>query len=456
MKAACPDDLIRPASFQPAVVTGRWGLLNLLDRARMLLTNLATAAPTHVQTYNVLCPEGHRLRGERTEGYQALRCPTCGEGVFSLPRSCLPDPTPPSTSARTRRAAEIAPEAVEEGPVRLTDPLPSQEIPDLEPEGEIEWMDEEGAAAADDSPPAEPPGPRPEPAPAPRPRGNAPRRSDSPVSKPAPRREAAATLTTEPAPPPVIERFSAWVRRRRNPLIFLGVFLIVAGTIGLRSWRSHRQELPRIAETALEQGLPALDEGRFDTAHQLLSAGARAVEALGGAVEGADAIRQGAREAAIYASRLSEPLEAILAEAGSQQEPAEWPSRFATVYKGRSIILRATVTAVPDADGKGGYDIDYRVFQAGEGIKPDRFGRIDLTGFKLFEEAKPKVGDEVTFGARLDSFALDTGGGLPADTRSDQWLVGLEPGSGVFMRHPKALQALGWPDPEAPEEEPQP
>jgi hypothetical protein len=236
-------------------------------------------------------------------------------------------------------------------------------------------------------------------------------------------------------------------------LIFFGVVLIVAATIGLRSWRSHRQELPQIAKTALEQGLPALDDGRFDTAHQLLSAGARAVEALGGAVDGADKIRQGAREAAIYASRVSQPLEAILAEAGSQQDPAEWPSRFATLYKGHSVIIRAVVTAVPDADGKGGYDLDYRIFQAGEGIKPERFGRIDLRGLKLFEEEKPKVGDEVTFGARLASFTLDTGGGGQSETRLDQWLVGLDPDSGVFLRHPKALQALGWPDPEVPTED---
>jgi hypothetical protein len=236
-------------------------------------------------------------------------------------------------------------------------------------------------------------------------------------------------------------------------LIFLGVVLIVVATIGLRSWRSHRQELPQIAKTALEQGLPALDEGRFDTAHQLLSAGARAVDALGGAVEGADKIRQGAREAAIYASRVPEPLEAILAEAGRQEDPAAWPSRFATHYKGRSVILRAVVTAVPDADGKGGFDLDYRIFQSGEGIRPERIGRIDLTGLKLFEEEKPKLGEEVTFGARLASFALDTSGGVQGEPRFDQWLVGLEPESGVFLRHPKALQALGWPDPEVPTED---
>ena len=64
-------------------------------------------------------------------------------------------------------------------------------------------------------------------------------------------------------------------------------------------------------------------------------------------------------------------------------------------------------------------------------------GRIDLTGFRHFELTKPKVGDQVTFGARLASFTRDIGRG--------EWLVGLVPDSGVSITHRRALEALGWP-----------
>ena len=59
---------------------------------------------------------------------------------------------------------------------------------------------------------------------------------------------------------------------------------------------------------------------------------------------------------------------------------------------------------------------------------------IDLTGFQLFELARPRKGDRVTFGARLASFQFDATNNL--------WLVGLEPKSGVFIIHTKALDAL--------------
>src|SRR4051812_9629840 len=82
--------------------TERRTLLNLRDRARTLLQGLTTSPPPTVQYYDVVCPEGHRLRGQRTAGYQALRCPTCGEGIFVLPRSPLPEPPLPSSDRRSR------------------------------------------------------------------------------------------------------------------------------------------------------------------------------------------------------------------------------------------------------------------------------------------------------------------------------------------------------------------
>lgn len=436
--------------------------MNLLKRTRRLLQGLSSAAPAKAQYYSVTCPEGHRLRGERTEGYQALRCPTCGEGIFVLPRSPLPEPVSKETPREPRKVSAPLASEREDAPVAFSDPvvvLPSGN--DLDVDGEIEWVDEgleeSSTGGAGEGRDQRPPEARPKPS-----AKSGKSRKDVPVpdrdERPAdkaptrPRGAAPAATPRKPVPEravPVIvqtprERLVRWAIRRRHPLIFLAVGLLVVGTVGYRLWRSRFQELPRIAELGRVEGLVALDSGKFDSAEQLLSEANRAVESLGGAVEGAVEIRQGAKEAAIITSLVPDSLESILANASA--DPKEWASRFGTLYKGRTIICDVHITAVPDASGAGGYEIDYRIFPATEGSK--RVGRISLSGFKLLEDPPRKLGDRVVFGARLASFALET--------ESNEWVVGLEPESGVFMTHTKALQALGWPsvDELAPEDQP--
>ena len=425
--------------------------MNLLERARDLLQGLAAPAPAQVQSYSVLCPEGHRLRGERTEGYQALRCPTCGEGIFILPKSPLPEPAAPAPSARPRGVVVAEPVLVEEGPVDLSEPPPAPGPADSEADVEIEWEDETEEGRAPKPSPLEKPKPasarKPAPATSRRP---SIRRESAGRTGPAARRAAGANVASETSTPADSRAHPRdWARRHRNTLIVLAVALLVAGTIGFRGWRANHQELPQIAALGRTQGLAALDEGNFDKAHQLLSPARRAVDSLNGAVEGAEEIRHGAEEAAILTSLVPDRLEAILAEAGGYSDPAGWPARFATFYRHRSIVVTATVIAAPDSERHGHYDLDYRIFQdGGDGSRPrptSRVGRIDLTAFRLLELAKTKVGDQVLFGARLDSFALDLDGG--------EWIVRLEPDSGVFMAHPRALQAIGWPSGAEPSEE---
>src|SRR4051794_10419731 len=114
------------------------------------------------QTYSVSCPEGHRLTGLRTEGYQALRCPTCGEGVFVLPRSPLPEPSAPSTGSASSARGRPSPvmTAVDDDPVALRDPslMPSGvAVEGEEADGEIEWVDE--SRGPETAPPTYAPGP---------------------------------------------------------------------------------------------------------------------------------------------------------------------------------------------------------------------------------------------------------------------------------------------------------
>jgi hypothetical protein len=211
--------------------------------------------------------------------------------------------------------------------------------------------------------------------------------------------------------------------------------LLIAATVGFRQWRQHRQDLPRIAALGRVDGLEALDQGEFDKAYQLLSRARHAVDALGGAVEGAAEIRQGAAEAEIFVSLVSDRLETILDAAG-RADPKEWPSQFSRLYKGRSIIIDAHIVATSETSGQTRYELDYQVLPDGEG-KPLRVARIDTTGFQLFALAAPKVGDQVTFGARLAAFTYDD--------QAQEWRLLLEPRSGVYLTHPRALEALGWP-----------
>src|SRR5207253_3557871 len=78
--------------------------LNILGRARKMWRGWSPPEQAKPQYYSVACPEGHLLRGMRTEGYQALRCPECGQGIFVLPRSPLPDPPAPPAEHSRRRA----------------------------------------------------------------------------------------------------------------------------------------------------------------------------------------------------------------------------------------------------------------------------------------------------------------------------------------------------------------
>jgi DNA-directed RNA polymerase subunit RPC12/RpoP len=443
--------------------------LGLLDRAKKMLQGRSSPVPARSQYYRVACGEGHVLHGQRTEGYQALRCPNCGDGIFVLPRSPLPDPVAPAsagTKARSTKAVAAGDELV------LTDPPPQSEIAQAraelssqdaaEGEANIEWVDEGAEVvppvatsyspevsipSAPNEPKVRPVRPHRPSAPnepnSPTPRRNGPSAPNEPNAR-APRRNepnsVPAGMVRVDEPPSLKE----WAWERRNPLIFLGVGLIVVATVAIRFRQKRLDELPRVAEIGRVEGLTQLDLGEFLVAKKLLGDAAAAVDALGGQVEGADAIRQGAREAAIFADRVDEELEEIVQKRAKYPD-ADWPSHFSAIYKGQSILVEAQVVDVPDPSRPGSdYEIDYQILW-GRTSTPTVKGRIDLTGFRLFEQAKPKVGDNVIFGARLASIELDT--------KRGEFMVGLAPDSGVFITHDRALARLEWYSSEATEED---
>lgn len=413
--------------------------MGLFGRAKNLIRGLATSPEAAVQYYNVVCPLGHRVRGQRTEGYQALRCPACGEGVFVLPASPLPDPGPRVASPASRRASEAsaAPRGVVEGPVELEEAVEATvDVSDraAAPEVEISWEDEVDAPA--------PAGPSP-----PKPRPNRPHR-DRPDRGPADPAEARPEMRRARPQRPVVE-VEGRPRRRagRNPLWIFGlVALVVVATVGLRAWRNVRQGYPQVAELGRVEGIPALEAGDFDRAHQLLAPAKQAVDALGGQVEDADRIRQAADEAALYVNLASQGLEDMLDEAARAETPKEWAGRFSDRYKGRGVVFDTKIQATP-TDPAGRYKVEYVVlpaedagsFRAG-GARPERSAEVDLRGFELFDLAGPKAGDHVVFGARLAA--------LEYDSEARGWVVRLEPKSGLFVQFHKALDALGWPEPD--------
>jgi len=454
--------------------------LKFLGRAKKFFQDLGSEPESKVQLYNVACAMGHRVRGERTEGYQALRCPVCGEGVFVLPRSPLPEPVAPARPSFRPKPANAGEVWVDDGPVELSDPAVVAadliESPLMAADAEIIWDDapaqapdrrsaapaplqaqsktdenerpERGSAGADPStatrePDLDPSG---------RPRAR--RKHTGPSARSAGARTARSDdssvadhgrNTRTPKPAAAVSAALPEPRKsRRYTLVFWVVPVLVVATIAIQYSKQKRQEYPGIAEKGRTEGIPALEAGKFDKAYQLLSAARSAVDSLGDDVEGADDIRTAADEAAIFNDLSTRTLEEMLEEAG-RTHPDIWETRFRDLYKNRSIIVDSWITAAPEP-GKGAFDVSYKVFPSGGAsqfgdsqniVPPERIGLIDLTDFELLELSPPHLDDRVTFGARLASFQYDSA--------REKWVIRLEPKSGVFIKHTKALEVLGWP-----------
>jgi hypothetical protein len=402
-----------------------------------MFQGIGPAEPEQPQYYQVACPEGHILRGTRTEGYQALRCPTCGEGIFILPRSPLPEPPRGVDAATRRRGSREAEPEVEAGPIPLVDP-PPQALP-VNPDIEIEWEEEVAAPAAQPSPShPDADGEREPVATSSRPAAVRPAtvRKAQPAKQPTRRPPEVAKPVVEPIVPAGASA-RRWTYRNRHVLALAGVALLIAGTYGVRQMRARWQDLPQLAKASREEGMAALEKGEFDVAKLKLSEAAGALERLRD--EEAGRVRQQAEESAILADLASASLEEIVEEVATRPDGR---SKFDSLHRGRSIVVDARIAALPR--GSDGMELDYKIL-AGAGGRPRR-GRLDLNGFRLFEGSSKRVGDPVLFGARLAAVSLGEDGA---------WLVSLEPDSGVLISTPEGLKALlllGWPPPDQPEE----
>ncbi len=417
--------------------------------------------------YEVVCPDGHTLMGLRSSAYQALRCPECGNGVFVLPRSPLPEPPRPTAKPVREAAVSARPAST---PANDDDaPIDYREAPAQVAQGspplEIVWDDQLPASAGhslDDreipeeyrkpQPPREArprPVPRPAATPSPEQVSNPPRSRRRPRPDPAtvrehdeePANEVEAPVRrrrsrVQPSPDPAALLAIAKARRPRRRLgwVILGVIGVTAATFAYRTWQSRLEALPKVADENWSEGRAALEIGEFDSAKQKLTRAVDALEKLGGRDERLPEARQLSREAALLADRINLTLEELLDEAVRQTSPEAWATRFETLYQGRSVVIDTTVEGPPPAGAEpGAYPLSYRVL-LGRGPRASRVGRIDLSGFRLFADQSLEVGAPVLFGARLAGVELD----------GRDWRIRLEPDSGVILTQFKPLQLTDW------------
>ena len=394
---------------------------------RKMIKRLGPTEPPAPQFYRVECGEGHVLRGPRTEGYQAIRCPGCGEGLFVLPRSPLPEPpSPPSEKARKRPSQDA------DEPIQWVE-VPNQALQPPDPTG-VDFYEDTVAPSLEADPPALEAPSQPEPPRPKQPRKAAASAGPTPEARPAKTRRRSRSAPTAPVAaipgqifvpdrPPLAVRL--W--RYRHLLMLTGVLMLVTATIAYRSYRTWWENLPKVAAEARAEGVEALSSGAFDLAKQQLAIAADALERLDD--PDAPPVRQAASEAAIFADLANRSLEELVEEVALRPDTGTDDSPL--TQKDRSLLIASRVAALPRDDR--GYDLEYRVFSGG------KMGRLDLSGFKLFEGLSLKVGDSVTFGGRLESIRLGS---------DNLWQVRLAPESGVFLTTPEGWQAarsLGWP-----------
>lgn len=413
--------------------------MGFLGKAKKMIRGSGADEPPKPQYYQVACPEGHVIRGERTEGYQALRCPHCGDGVFVLPRSPLPLPPAPVSARAKARPARAATTFTDDLGIELTDAPPQEDL------DEIQWVDPDPDSSQPDAEqPAVAPGPV---APHAEPVPDFDIPFDPPESpappKPKARSKRAAAAATSPPEPATslrparnrpIEAEPGLVvvppkRRRGGRVVFVlgAVGLIAATTVFLVLRKQRLQELPHLAEVNFNEGKDALEAGRFEEAKLKLGRASKAYSELGIRDEMAvDAIRF-SEEAAILNDLDPDTPKEIVEEVARLDE-VEGQKKFDAFHKGRSILVNDVVDSVD-----GGRVQLRGLILVGRGPVPSRIGRLDLLDFKLLKDKGLKTDDSVIFGAKLRSIRLE----------GREWRIKLEPDSGVWMSNPKAL-AIGF------------
>lgn len=411
--------------------------------------------------FEARCPSGHLITGQRQEKFQAIRCPECSEGIFVLPTSWLPVPPSSSPGKVVKLSqfgkAELLPSKVgdydgDDGDEELVE-MDNQHGSDRG--SGLQLSEYETQAEADESDLSEDPA-----ASYPVEPGrevNADElariaREDLRKNKAQPkqdrraRRDQSAKSAVKKTQAddnsddqvdqmeedfsPDEQRLPLFKRVGTKTWIMLGVTVVISLTIYFQIRQRHREKLPQLAQLGRTQGMELLKSGKFDEAKKILADAASAYAEMNDRTEVAREIQQASREAAILADLVGRPLEEILDRYAAG---GEGKAEFESLEKDRSIIIESRITSTPDNGGV--YDIDYRI-AVGPGPDSARpLGRLDLSSLILLKNLKPELGDQLLIGLRIQGFELT----------DSQWLVKVDPQSGVLMTNWDALATIGWP-----------
>jgi hypothetical protein len=234
------------------------------------------------------------------------------------------------------------------------------------------------------------------------------------------------------------------LRAWRLPLLAALTTLLGAVVVFLWVWPhlGRQQDLPKdSASPAREKlkhltgdGQRALAEGSFDLSLEKFTAAVRLRDGQPGLLDPAAnrRLNQLYWQSDLLANQLDRPLAKLLEEAESFNEPAGWTARFKH-YHGKSVVFCDEVYL--DPQGRPSLLHDGEVTWKKEGSRVERRARIVLAGLKLLSKmALPHerpAAQRWIFGARLASFTQ----------QGDEWVIRLEPDSGVLLTDGDAVKA---------------
>jgi hypothetical protein len=381
----------------------------------------------------VTCSCGAVMRVARQRGHQVQRCPSCGDELFVLPQSPYPARRPRPDE---NRGDEYAAPARTSRPAHGTTfhhrlaaalSLPAQ-IPTAEP------IDVEPIAAEPVTATSAARSPRAAAVVVPEVVGSYPEKAP----------HGGGTLEgrapDQPGRP-------LW---RRPKLLIILAGMLLAATVAMSWWSNARERWAQAMRHHADVGMRAYAEGDFATTKAQLGEALRLLGLLQWPArwlgrttryarelraerlrDGGISVEQAYREAAICEDLLTASLQEMVrdtARALRRAGPEDAKAQFESRYRGQAVIFDTTLT--PSAAGSGPtipllLKVDDWLF------------RVDTAALDVLRNMPGDDPHRVIFGARLDTLAEGDAGGR-------EWLIRLQPSSGVLFTYAPSMERLGW------------
>jgi hypothetical protein len=208
-----------------------------------------------------------------------------------------------------------------------------------------------------------------------------------------------------------------------------GTFCLIVVTLALiihfsKSRDSSRKDAKSLSEH-FAAGRKHLGLGQFHEAVRELDEALALLQKHPDALSGTERRRlvQMHREARVYVDLLSESVEEILLQAAAETDDREWQAAFADRYQGKSVIFHSGI----HRDSSNHWTLDYDVFIGG------RRARIDWENLRLLRSLSLNGSERLLLGVRLANVEPEAGA---------NWVVRLQPDSGVLLTDADALATV--------------